>query len=210
MKTRGNKHPWERPLRWQVSMILSALVLLVFASGPALALDPPEVLVYKHLLNSVGKTPEVSISEPMGVGTHFIINVTVKNSARRSAMATVLAPNNGGSYVLVKVVDSQGNVQKPVAVKGTIPEKLAKIKALFQTAFKSNPLYVMTKTVYIAGIYGVFPIFKAKLVQFECDNMADYYGNENYVAADLFRQVLNPDIGKIYISLSTQQMAARQ
>ena len=210
MEGRDNRYRVERRLVWHVGAVLAAVVMVLYAAGPALALDPPEWLTYKSLLHSVGKTPGVTVMAPIEVGSRYRINVIVEDSARGPALATILAPNDGSAFVVVKVMDSQGNVQKPVAVKGTVTKKLAKIKALFQTAFTGNPFYVTTKTVYVDGIYGVFPIYKAKLIQFACDNAGDYYGNATYVAADLFRLVANQAIGAIYISFTTEQMAAGQ
>ena len=209
MKARDNRHREEKRLVWRSGVILSALVVLFFAAGPALALDPPEWLAYKYLLNSVGKTPGVIVKAPIEVESGYRINVVVKDSARGPALATIVAAGDL-STIVVKVVDSRGNVQKPVVVKGTVSERLAKIKELFQTAFKGNPFYLTTKTFFVSGIYGVFPIYKAKLIQFECDNVGDYYGNATYVAADLFKLVANQTIGSIYISFSTQQMANAQ
>lgn len=210
MKATDSGHRCKRQFTSKVYMILSGLVLMLFASVPASASYSPITLTYTYLLYSVGYTPGVSVGQPGMEANRCVIRITVKNPNQRLALATVLASSISWSNVRVKVVDPQGKVQQPAAVQGTVSEKLARIKLLFQAALARNSYYATTATVNEEGGCGVFPIFDAALIQFSAANDADYYRNDTFVAADLFRIVLNSTIGGISINPSTQKKTPSQ
>ena len=176
------------------------------------ALSPPEWLVYDYLYSSVGKTKGVTVQEPIEVGDKWVINVVVGEQKKREALATLLREKMEGDeegYITIRVVDSNGNIQNPVPISGTIEEKLAQLEDLVLDAFKKNSLFYKVITINpesVPLLGGVYIIFKARVVQFYADDISDYYSNQNFVAAELFKMLLRDSISDVFIKPSTQEM----
>lgn len=52
----------------------------------------------------------------------------------------------------------------------------------------------------------MYPVMKAKVVQFYSDNINDLYGNTNLTAADALREILDPNKDLSKIAISTQSL----
>jgi len=165
-------------------------------------LSPPQNIYFNKILFSVGNDPLVRVDPLIQISNDFIITIRVNGDQKARALATllVLSRQIGSIRILVKVRNAQGKLIEPNQ-RILTPCEVAK---LYNLAFKSNRLFkfaVSRRLPFIA----VFPVFKAKVVQFFADNLADLFRNINDVAAFVFRDVLKQRIGNTAIAFSTAE-----
>jgi hypothetical protein len=202
MEANNGGFSWGKRLEWHFCLTLFALLIFFSMAGLCSALSPPEWQYYNYLQNSVGKTPGVTVNEPIiDENDAWKIDVIVEDEGMRQAMATLLVRTWETGRIRVK--DPQGNVQHALSITGTVDEKLAQLKTLFETAFGDNPYYREAETINAPLVTGVYPIFEAYLIQFHADDLSDWYWNQTYVARDLFMIVLKDGIAGIPIKPST-------
>ncbi len=209
---RTTKSEWSLFGTRKVSFCLFfALIALSFSVGESSALSPPSWLYYYDLYYTVGKTSGVTVHQPVNDTDSVEILIAVKDQKKREALATFLRPHpegDEGGTLAIRVVDDSGNVQSPVEISGTPEEKLVELKSMALDAFKQNPNFFRVETVApdsMTHLPGVYVIFKAKMVQFHSDNIADFYGRSTYVVTELFKTVLNSQISDIIIRSSTKE-----
>jgi hypothetical protein len=99
----------------------------------------------------------------------------------------------------VRVRNFQGNLVKPIQ-RRLSPREIAK---LYRIAFRTNLLFSFVAVRTIFGHTFVYPVFKAKVVQFFNDDLSDFFSNYNKVAAFVFRDVLRNAINGTTIQFST-------
>ncbi|WP_409342512.1 hypothetical protein [Paenibacillus sp. MBLB4367] len=166
-------------------------------------LSPPQNIYFSKVLFSVGNDLHVQVDplRQLADGS-FLITVHVKGTQKARALATllVLRKQIGGIIIRVQVRNQSGKLVCPIK-RSLTP---AEIAALYQIAFRTNRLFVFA-AVRRLPFTGVFPVFKAKVVQFFADNLADLFRNLNEVAAFVFRDVLKQTIGQTPIQFSTAQ-----
>ena len=160
-----------------------------------LALSPPWI-VYQNQVKaalSVDSCVKVNRIRPVTVG--YALDLLVCDSEKAHALATLLKSsfNFGGVKVEVQVYDPflQLLASEP---SPTEPEELAK---LIHTAFIGNPYFVGFVQKTSKGLkrpYAEFILFSGSVLQYWGDNLADYKGNVNRVAADVFHEIM--DLGK--------------
>ncbi|MBW5447577.1 hypothetical protein GE107_16085 [Cohnella sp. CFH 77786] len=166
-------------------------------------LSPPPNIYFSKILNSVGNDPLVQVDPlrqlPNG---NYLITIRVRGSQKARALATLLVPavTIGNIRISVQVRTQQGTLVSPI--QGSLTP--SQIAALYRVALRTNRLFSFV-TVRNLPIVAVFPVFKAVVVQYFADNLADLYRNINQVAADVFRDVLRPTIGQTPIQFSTAQ-----
>jgi hypothetical protein len=176
----------------KIRFLLISTLLLVCMN--ALALSPPQYTLQNQLENSIGASPCVTVQEIREENGVFLIDVVGCDEAVCAGLAYVLKPeyNYGGIQVQVRVLDKNGVLVEAQESLGDDP--MSEIKKLFQDALKDNPYF----SKVIDSEQGFFmPAlwleFQAEIIQFFTDNIGDFYGNGNYVAADVFSEVMIND-----------------
>ncbi|GAB4812990.1 hypothetical protein N2152v2_000036 [Parachlorella kessleri] len=131
-----------------------------------------------------------NVSEAGGETVQWAFNVTLCSEApprKASALATFLTARKefGATSLSSQVVDSSGRVVPPRRERVS----KRKVQKLAAAALAGNSYFTATHTSSLL----LFPIywveFTPSVIQFWDDNLADYNGNANYLAADLFAQV---------------------
>ncbi|WP_168122337.1 hypothetical protein [Paenibacillus sp. HB172176] len=165
-------------------------------------LAPPEVTYYNEIKYSIGADPNVAVGElEERAGGNYRVTLTVQGGCRARALATLLVRDKelGNIHVYVRVKNADGETVKPVRGRLSAEE----IKRLYKKAFSTNPLFDFVKNRTIFGSTYVYPVYKAQIIQFPNDDLSDYYGNYNNVAAFVFREVLRNAINNTDIQFST-------
>ncbi len=173
----------------KIRYLLVSTFLLVCLN--AVALSPPQYILHNKLVNSIGASPCVNVQEIREENGVWLIDVVGCDEAVCAGLAYVLIPeyNYGGIQVQVRVLDKNGALVEAQESLGEDP--MSEIKKIFQDALKDNPYFSRV----IDSEQGFFmPTlwleFKAEVIQFFADNIGDFYGNGNYVAADVFSEIM--------------------
>ncbi|WP_088832129.1 hypothetical protein [Paenibacillus tyrfis] len=166
-------------------------------------LSPPQNIYFSKILNSVGNDPLVQVNPLRQVSSNrFLITVRVRGNRKARALATLLVLNKriGNILIQVRILNSKGDLIRPIRRSFNRFE----IARLYRIAFRTNRLFsfAVSRTLPVRA---VFPVFKAKVVQFFADNLADLFRNLNEVAAFVFRDVLKQKFKNIAINFSTVQ-----
>lgn len=134
----------------------------------------------------------------------FLITLRVRGLRKARALAALLLPKKaiGTVQLKVQVRTMQGTLVKPLR-RAFTPSGIVK---LCQTAFRTNALFRFAATRKFFGLEIVYPVFKARIIQFGNDDLSDYYGNYNNAAAFVFREVMRPRIGRTPVSASTVKL----
>jgi hypothetical protein len=166
---------------------------------------PPQFTYFNFIKYSVGNDPLVTV-EPLnqlGAGK-FLITLRVRGLRKARALAALLLPRKviGSIQLTVQVRTMEGRLVKPLRCAFT-PSGIVK---LCQTAFRTNALFRFAASRRFFGLVVVYPVFKARIIQFFNDDLSDYYGNYNNIAAFVFREVMRPTIGRTPVSASTVRL----
>lgn len=182
------------------------MVAAVLQNKAQVQLVPPQFTYFNLIKYSIGNDPLVTV-EPLQqlASGNFLITLRVRGLRKARALATLLLPKKsiGTVQLTVQVRTTQGTLVKPLRCKFT-PSGIVK---LCQTAFRTNALFQFAATRKFFGLEVVYPVFKARIIQFPNDDLSDYYGNYNNIAAFVFREVLRPMIGHTPVSASTVKLS---
>ena len=168
-------------------------------------LSPPEATYYNEIRNTIGRDPLVQVGSlvetPSG---DFVVTLTVRGERKARALATLLVRrrNFGNIRFTVRVRTSGGQTVRPI----TSPLTPQQIAELYRRAFDTNELFSFVRVRRIFGSTFVYPVFRARIVQFFNDDLSDLYGNYNNVAAFTFRSVLRNRISGTAIQFSTRRI----
>lgn len=168
-----------------------------------ISLSPPEFTYFNEIKYSVGKDPLVRVSPLQDHGDgQFQIVLHVKGFKKAKALATLIVPEKVIGEISIKVkVMSSGKQVSPISRSLTAKE----LAALHRIAFRTNRFFRFVALRTIFGTTFVYPVFKIRVVQFFNDDLSDFYGNYNHVAAFVFRNVLHNEINGIPIPFSTEK-----
>lgn len=166
-------------------------------------LSPPEFTYFNEVKYSIGKDPFVRVSplQDHGDGQYRIV-LYVKGLKKAKALATLIAPDKviGEIHLQVKVI-SGGKTISPIT-RSLTPKEIA---GLYRVAFRTNRFFHFVALRTIFGTTFVYPVFKIRVVQFFNDDLSDYYGNYNNVAASVFKNVLHNEMNGIPVQFSTDK-----
>ncbi|WP_238933520.1 hypothetical protein [Brevibacillus choshinensis] len=93
----------------------------------------------------------------------------------------------------------EGNRVLPIT-RSLSPREIAN---LYRIAFRTNRLFNFAVVRSSISFTAVFPVFKARVIQFFNDDLSDLFRNFNRVAAFVFRDVLRNRINRTPILFST-------
>ncbi|WP_301170138.1 hypothetical protein [Brevibacillus nitrificans] len=165
-------------------------------------LSPPEFTYFNEIRFSIGNDPLVQV-EPLRQlsGGDFLITIRVQGMQKARALATLIIATKqiGNLRIQVRVVTSEGNRVQPIT-RALTPREIA---ALYQTAFRTNRLFNFAVARATISFTAVYPVFKARVIQFFNDDISDLFNNFNQVAAFVFRDVLRNRINQTRILFST-------
>lgn len=177
------------------------LVLIAASCTTAWTLSPPQYGLWREIKGSFGASPNVQVKEIYEENGVNIIDIVGSDADVCNGLAYVmtLSYNFGGIKVTVRILDKGGNqYTAPILKEG---ENAAEVlKKHFQNALQGNPYFsrVLDISSGFVGVY-VWIEFQPKVIQFWNDNIGDYYGNNNYVAADVFSGVCRSDFGSVSV-----------
>ncbi len=189
----------------------AALVAAAGSSGICLALSPPQYTLWRQVQSSIGASPLVQVGQVREIDEgHYEFDVQARCREVSSALAAVLTPayDFGGIQVKVCVVNPDGSPAVPPFQSGTAPT-VEEVMDCFAKALAANP-YVSRILPGRSIPYdcAVWVECTRRVIQFWNDNIGDYYGNNVYVAADVFRAVMQTSFetasGEVSIGFTTR------
>jgi len=191
--------------------LLAISIAMLSVCTPVCALSPPQYGVWRQLNASIGAGLLVQVEQMQEIDEgNYVIPVRGRSSEVSAALAAILitAYSIGGINVQVQVLDPDGSpVENPLASKRAADA--SQLQRYFERALCANPYIHCIRH----GRGGVFdPAFwvecNPKIIQFWNDNIGDYYGNEVFVAADVFKNVLQTsfetEAGSISVGFTTK------
>jgi len=187
---------------------------LVMDTDNNMRLSPPWWTLYRKILETIGKDPFVYVKEMYQEGENYYIDILVMGCSKARALAAILKPiyNMGNLNVYVRVFCIFGEKIDGELCVDADPVNVV-IKTV-KTALKSNKYYkgvIDTRSKLpppVAKIIGqVVLVIKKEVVQFWNDDLSDFYGNFNAVAAFVFNDVLITNYpGDVKLSTTTESV----
>jgi hypothetical protein len=181
------------------------MVVTAVRNKAQVQLSPPQFTYFNLIKSSIGNDPLVTV-EPLEIlpSGNFLITLRVRGLHKARALATLIVPSRaiGGVRLTVQVRTTQGTLVKPLRCIFT-PEQIVK---LYQTAFRTNRLFLFAAIRQFFAQRYVYPVFRARIIQFFNDDLSDYYGNYNNIAAFVFRDVLRPTVSRTSVRFSTARL----
>jgi hypothetical protein len=178
-------------MRVKTSAISLAIVSSFLVVASAFALSPPQYTLQKYLMHSIGANPQVDVGEVYEIEGIFYIDVCGKTNKVAEALSVILKKEWELGPTIVRVLDSGGSeVVPPDPLPGE--SFMHFVRRQFRAALTRNRLYVTTHVNQTESFPKFLWVEVAKrVVQFWNDNLGDYYGNHNEVAASAFAYVCN-------------------
>jgi hypothetical protein len=174
---------------------LTLILFAAFLQSPAHALISPYAMMANELAASIGADPCINVSlvdRPDGAPQ---VVVKACNQVKAEALAALLTPADE------LVIENQDGTPAKAAPMATLDD----LVAVTEAAFQDNPYY---SNSYKYDMLGGDPSevlieFKPQIIQVFIDNIANPYGTESTVAADLFAKYLKKAFFSEYDDLWT-------
>jgi hypothetical protein len=184
------------------SFLIVLCGLLAFASF-ARAASAPWYQAAAVLKKTIGASPCAQVGQPVAPtdGTRqWTITIQACSPKTARALAIVLKPQFYTSAAIV--------VAGPDGAKETAPDpdkslSVDELKEAFVAALGENPYFAAARSTRAFAPLTVE--FKPEVVQVWSDNISDFYGMTNYVAADAFKQSLRLEFGAIRVGITTSR-----
>ena len=162
--------------------------------GKNLILAPPQNILFERLKHTIGKDPNVCISEMKCECEIFKIFIVVKYPKKAKALASILKRYYClGCTKAEVIVTFNCKEVKPCGFE-KICNKKKLVKNLFTCALDSNCFFnravIINHCKRPETLGDVAVIFNKRVVQFFADNIEDYCGNINEIAEDAFSCIL--------------------
>ena len=168
-------------------------------------LSPPWHTYFSFIKESIGSDPWVKVLDMAEIsGAQYIITIQARSREKARALATILALRKTFGNIIVDLeILHNGEAVSPYEPPLTIND----LVGVFNQALGTNRYFNSVKPGGFVTTL-IFPIFKKEVIQFFNDDISDFYNNFNGVAADVFAEVLRPDIYGTSINPSTAQGSA--
>lgn len=189
-----------------------AIFSLLLVSSPLWALSPPQYSLWRQVNAALGASPLVKVDDIREIDDgHYEIDVhgLIGNVGTSLAAILITEYNFGGIAVKINVMNPDGTAaDNPLANRKA--SGADEIRGYFEKALMGNSFIRRI----LAGGRGSFDNSfwvecRKQLIQFWNDNIGDYYGNDVYIAADVFRNLVQTayetDSGNISVGFTTQQ-----
>ena len=159
------------------------------------SLDPPWWTLYKEITSTVGfdrAVVEVTMDDSQNP-----MPLTIRTSTTDKAwsLATIMKRQHtfGNIVVNINIVDYDGNPAIPYN-----PFTLEALEDILNRALSTNRWFTFTdiKELDFWGsiTYGLYIVFEKEVIQFNNDDIGDYYLNYNEVVENVFRKLLKPEV----------------
>lgn len=195
--------------------VFTVLCLVLWVIQPAMAeknvksqLSPPWYTLHHEITYTIGADPTVQVLPLEGGGKDYYVKI-IKKEGNPYALAAIIRDTfpMGNITVHVQVYDQYGQPVKGELPVGTDP--VTAVKEAVQQALKSNDYYVDVltppKTPFKPQLAQVVLVVRKEVIQFWNDDLSDYYGNFNGVAAGVFAQVLQKEYkGPVTLGFTTE------
>jgi len=167
-------------------------------------LSPPWYTLWNEIKASIGNNPGVTVEDLDTSQTPYIVPISVDNHDTAAAIASIMNLHYqiGNITVDVQVKDPAGNIVTPIT-----PGSVSQLVELVESGLGNNGWFkeVLPKPLYPNAPEVVFVVFAKAVIQFYNDDLSDLYHNYNNVAAFVFRDVLHPSPGGIWLYTSTAE-----
>lgn len=189
----------------KLMMVLCASMAFAYS---AFALSPPWVILQAQLKATIGADRCADVGDLReGPSESYEIDITAKCDIDKAhALATFLTRTHdfGGVTVEVTVRDRNGDIVEA----DILPENPEDVAEIVERALSTNPFFAEIDEGN--GVFAFFATFKKLVVQYPADNIGDTFKNNNQVAADAFREVMNFEkIEKPHIGTGTLENSNR-
>lgn len=149
-------------------------------------LSPPWYIYYQKLCSLFKEDGQVTIGElEKKPDDLYIAEITVSDKEKQAALQQIIVQDIEIGRTKVKFTFTD-----PLDVSqadGDVPLET------FIAAFQGNPILVKTATVHPpTGATVHYVVFKKEVIQFFADDITDYYGNYNGLAANIAKEVFVP------------------
>lgn len=150
-------------------------------------LSPPWYTYHRKVQALFMKDPQVHIKDLAELsGGNYSYMILVEDKAKAEAIKAILP-----QQVEMGAITIHAAVLGPDE-DNAAPARKSEIE-LYNTAFSGNPIFEKT----LSTSYGLFAvsycIFKKEVIQFWNDDLSDYQGNYNGLAADIARELLKSE-----------------
>ena len=175
---------------------LCSLFIILFFCSPVSALSPPQYTLWREINASFGASPLVKVDDIREIDdAHYEIDIHGATKDISSALVAVLTPsyNIGNIDVTVNVFNPDGSAAiNPLADRKAVDAD--EIEGYIKKALRGNPYFDRTINRTADNMDSMIWLqFKKKIIQFWNDNLADYYGNNVHIAADVFQSLMHAE-----------------
>jgi len=192
-----------------------ALLAGLFVAAHAGAISPPQYTLQRQIKNTIGLNRCISVGEVYqepGV-EEYHIDITVCSAKVAGSLGVVipLEYNFGGIPVAIHIISPDGTELAPCVDEAELGA-VTDIRKHFLNVLEDNPLFVKIHRLpsEIPMAPDLMIEVAAEVVQYWNDNLSDYYGNNNEVAAYVFASICKETFrgGKVVVWWSTQPKSA--
>jgi hypothetical protein len=192
--------------------MVCAVIAQLLVCTPLWALSPPQYSLWRQVNASFGASPFVKVNDMREIDDgHYEIDIQGITGEVSTALAAIIIAdyNFGGIGVKVNILNPDGSIAaNPLALRKA--SGADEIRGYFEKALMGNSFI---RRIMAGGRNPYDNAFwvecRKKLIQFWNDNIGDYYGNDVYIAADVFRNLVQTafetDSGSISAGFTTQQ-----
>ncbi|MCP4745400.1 MAG: hypothetical protein GY874_04550 [Desulfobacteraceae bacterium] len=211
-------------IKRSLSIVMLTILLCTSLVSTSIALIPPWYDTYFALAHTIGLTPGVTIEEPVliedktGENSYYALNIVVDTEqncgkALHYALYKIMPSQIG--YLEIKVVDQNDNVitesdidfENDLGFSDTMTD-YEKTQILLNIAYQDNPYYLRTQIQGNGFFPSVIVIMKPSVIQYFRDDLSAYQGKSSFVAAELFKELVNISIDGIDVNVSTEEIAS--
>jgi len=172
------------------------LMVLTFAAD-AMALSPPQYDLQQSLLHSIGRSPCVNVGEVYESEGKYYIDVRGCTGEITKSLEAILRRNwdFGGIRVVINILGPRGAVAA-TSVDQKVGMTMAAVESHFKTVLAENPLFIKTIGATTISPKMLWVEMDMGVIQYWNDNIDDYYGNNNEVAAKVFARLFKSSFNK--------------
>jgi len=171
----------------------------------SLRLSPPWYTLHNKINATIGLDKEFKILPLAQQGAIYFQDILAPDRAKGATLGWCLQTTYpmGNLSVVIRLKDQDGNEVTPIPLLGV--QKADQVVSTLKSVFNGkNPLFVDAIKI---DDNSVVLVILPSVIQFQNDNGADFYGNFNGVASDVFKEIINKTFlgGDVKLSFTTQK-----
>ncbi len=149
-------------------------------------LSPPWYTYHKKVQAMFGRDPEVEVKDLGEIEDGKYSYMILVSEKKKAGAIKAILPQNV----------EMGNIEIHLTILGPDEDDIAPLDKsdaeIYNAAFSGNPIFVKTAVRSFDPLTVSYCIFKKEVIQFQNDDLTDYYGNYNGLASDIARELFNP------------------